>query len=381
MILLSQHSQRQETGSLFPLTPRFTIAEIGKPDAQGWSDHLRVLRDLISANQEMYPGIDHWFSAKVVPGLKSSERIAYVAYEGEKAVASVVLKLGGRSKFCHLRIHKDFQDQDLGQMFFTLMALETRRRAKEVHFTLPESLWYRKSGFFKSFGFSSVKKASRQYRHGDTELSCSAPHSAVWSAALNKLPELVSKFSVGGRSLGSDVLLSVRPKYAERLLAGTKLVEVRKRFSKKWLGRKAVLYASRPLGALVGEATINAIACGQPSDIWSRYESSIGCSREEFDGYVASADEVCAIELSDIVPYLSPVPLNQVEYLLNEDLRPPQSYSELNMGKNASWAKAVSIATLLHGRCGVVSRRSTFLADQREAIGRHRERSTSVCAL
>jgi predicted transcriptional regulator len=357
MIQLSQLSRREETGTLFPLQGQFRIVEIGKPDVEGWSDHVKVLRNLITANQTMYPDIDRWFSAKVVPGLKSSQRIAYVAYEGENPIASAVLKLGEKSKFCHLRIHEDFQDQDLGQMFFTLMTFEIRHHAKEVHFTLPESLWCKESGFFTSFGFSSTKKASRQYRRGDAELICSAPLSTIWSAVLNKVPELVTKFCVGGHSLGSDVLLSVKPKYAERLLAGSKLVEIRRKFSKKWLGRKAVLYASKPQGALVGEATIHSITRGRPADIWSRFETRIGGSWEEFEGYVASADEVSAIELCDVRPYRAPVPLDQVEYLLKEELRPPQSYCELTMQKNDVWAKAVSIATLLHGRCGVFSRR------------------------
>ncbi|MGO8790028.1 MAG: hypothetical protein ACLQVL_21945 [Terriglobia bacterium] len=249
-------------------------------------------------------------------------------------------------------------------MFFTLMAFEIRHRAKEVHFTLPESLWARRGGFFKSFGFSSARRASCQYRPGDTELSCSAPLSTVLSAAVNRVPDLMAKFSVGGRSLGTDVLMSVKPKYAERLLSGAKLIEVRKRFSKKWLGRRAVLYATQPQGALVGEAMINAITCGQPTDIWTNFESRIGCSWDEFAGYVASASQVCAIELSDVVPYISPVPLNQVEHLLQEDLRPPQSYCELNMEKNNGWAKAVSIATLLHGRCGIMTRRPTVAANR-----------------
>ena len=302
MAQLSQLSRQQETGSLFPLKGEFRIVELGKQDARGWSDHLEVLRDLITMNQDMYPDIDRWFTSKVVPGLKSSERVAYVAYEDEIPIASAVLKLGESSKFCHLRIREDFQDQDLGQMFFTLMAFEIRHRAKEVHFTLPESLWARRGGFFKSFGFSSARRASCQYRPGDTELSCSAPLSTVLSAAVNRVPDLMAKFSVGGRSLGTDVLMSVKPKYAERLLSGAKLIEVRKRFSKKWLGRRAVLYATQPQGALVGEAMINAITCGQPTDIWTNFESRIGCSWDEFAGYVASASQVCAIELSDVVP-------------------------------------------------------------------------------
>jgi predicted transcriptional regulator len=334
------------------------IVEIGNRDLGGWDDHIKVLRALINANQTMYPAIDRWFSTKVLPGLKSCKRIAYVAYEGDNPIASAVLKLGPRAKFCHLRIREDFQDQDLGQMFFTLMTLEIRHRSEEVHFTLPESLWTKKSGFFKSFGFSTATKAARQYRQGDTELICSAPLQTVLSAVLAKVPNLITKFSVGGHSLGSDLLMSVKPKYAERLLSGTKLVEIRKKFSRKWLGRRAVLYASQPQGALVGEATIHSITHGRPDDIWACFETDIGGSWDEFKGYTASAGEISAIQLSDIRPYRAPVPLDQIEYILQQDLRPPQSYCELNMQKNAPWAKAVSIATLLHSRCRVINRSS-----------------------
>ena len=86
----------------------------------------------------MYPGIGQWYSDKVLPGLKTSERIGYVAFEDERPIASAVLKKGERAKFCHLRIHEDFRDLDLGQMFFTQMTLEARHIAKEIHFTLPE---------------------------------------------------------------------------------------------------------------------------------------------------------------------------------------------------------------------------------------------------
>jgi predicted transcriptional regulator len=332
------------------------IVEIGEPDVSGWNDHVKVLRTLITANQTMYPDINRWFSTKVVPGLESSERIAYVAYEGEIAIASAVLKLGERAKFCHLRIREDFQDQDLGQMFFTLMTLEIRHRSKEVHFTLPESLWRKKCGFFKSFGFTTARKASRQYRQGDSELICSAPLQTVLSSVLTKIPNLITKFSVGGHFLGSDLLMSVKPKYAEQLFSGTKLVEIRKKFAKKWLGRRAVLYASRPQGALVGEATIDSITQGSPDDIWARFETSIGVSWDDFKDYTASAEDVSAILLSDIRPYRAPIPLDQIEYILQEDLRPPQSYCELSMQRNAHWARAVSIATLLHSRCRVINR-------------------------
>lgn len=340
----------QQNGSLFALAPRFRILQIGKNDARRITDELQTLRSFIVASASMYPNIDRWFDQKVVPGLKDSERVAYLGYESEEPIASAVLKLGARSKFCHLRVHQDFRDLDLGQMFFTQMTLEARHLAKEIHFTLPESLWYAKSHFFESFGFRSPGRAHRQYRSGDPELSCSAPLEVVWQAALKRLPNLVAKFSPAGFPLDKRILISVKPKYVERIVACAKPVEVRKRFSQRWLGCRAVLYGSHPLSSLVGEATIAAITCGTPERIWSVYGPRIGAERSEFDAYVASSEEVSAIELTDVTPYLAPVGLAQLSHLTGSELRPPQSFCDLRLGGSSPWTAAVAVATLLHGR-------------------------------
>src|SRR5258708_4742003 len=101
MTALKQISSYQNR-SLFPLAPRFRIAKIEDTDAKRVTDNLKTLRSLIVSSEGMYPAIGRWFVEKVVPGLRTRERLGYVAYEGEKPIASAVLKLGPRSKFCHL---------------------------------------------------------------------------------------------------------------------------------------------------------------------------------------------------------------------------------------------------------------------------------------
>ena len=169
--------------------------------------------------------------------MKDFRRIAYVAYLEEKPIASAVLKLGSHAKFCHLKIHERFQGSDLGQMFFTLMTFEAKRHiATDIHFTLPEGLWAERSEFFKSFGFENAKKSERQYRNGEAELACAAPISAVWANAISRASGLLGKFSIGGYSSSNRLLFSMKPQYAENVFKGEKQVEIRRRFSEKWLG-------------------------------------------------------------------------------------------------------------------------------------------------
>lgn len=347
----SKQKISQKADSLFPLSANFRIVKLGQNDARVCSDELKALTSLIVCNEDMYPNIARWFSEKVVPGLMSSERAAWVAYEGDKAIAAAVLKLGENAKFCHLRIESDFQDMDLGQLFFTQMTIETQNLAKKIHFTLPESLWQSKMKFFESFGFKKAAKSTRQYRKGDTELVCSAPHGVVRVAALNRLPGLIGKFNVNGYALYGDLLVSMKPRYAERILAGSKLVEIRKKFSEKWIGCKAILYSSSPQRALVGEATVRSVTSASPTAIWARFGTSIGCSAKDFKAYVGATEEVSAIELDEIFPYKQPISLSQISHLLGERLTPPQSYCDLRLTKGAgAWARAVSVASVLHGR-------------------------------
>lgn len=329
------------------LKPDLKIIRLSSNDAQKDTDQLSILEELILTNEAMYPGIDKWFSAKVVPGILTKERTALVGYQGEKPIVSAVVKKGLDTKFCHLKIHEDFRDNHLGEVFFALMALEVRHLAEGIHFTLPSSLWGQKTEFFKSFGFKDAVKAGHQYRIFDDELRCSAAFETVWQAVVEKLPKLRQNFTIDGRSMDDDLVMSVKPQYADSIIRGDKKVEVRRIFSKKWEGSRVSLYVSSPVRALVGSATIARVVESEPEELWDNYNGALGCSKQEYDSYVDSAKEVFAIELEDVHPFIARVPISQISNFITEDLKPPQSY--FNLKKNSSWAQAVSIATLLHG--------------------------------
>jgi len=336
-------------GHLFPKAPPFRIVQLGRDAARKQTDNLKFLQGSLLENESMYPGIDRWYSDKVLPGLRTGERFAYLAFENEKPVATAILKLGEHTKFCHVRIHEGFRDLALGQMIFTQMAFQARHQksVNDIHFTLPESLWNEKIEFFNSFGFAAARKASRQYRNGEEELFCSAPITMVWAQTLKKL-HLLQRFSPGGYSLSDKILLSMRPRYAERVFARTKQVEIRKKFSRRWQGRQAVVYGTQPLGALMGEVTMSEITVGPPTEIWERYGSRVGCTYEELRDYVGSSAEVYAIELANANPYTAPVGIAQISHLINEDLHPPQSFLNVKMDAGGPWGKAISVAGLLH---------------------------------
>ena len=344
--------KNEQSNSLFPLAANFRIVKLEEADARRDSDELKTLTSLVGASEDMYPSIHRWLREKVIPGLKSSQRAAWVAYEGDEPIAAAILKLGQDAKFCHLRIKRDFQDIDLGQLFFAQMTFETRHIAKEIHFTLPESLWETRASFFQSFGFVRAAKSSRQYRAGEDELVCSAPHEVVRLAALDRLPALARKFNVSGYALGGDLLVSMKPQYAERILSGSRSSRSEGSFRISGLGAKLCSILPALKKRLLGKPH-GSITSGTPEEIWARFHTGIGCNSNEFSAYVGPATAVSAIELDDVFPYKEPITLSQISYLLglDEDLRPPQSYCDLRLDNSQSaWAKAATVASVLHGR-------------------------------
>jgi predicted transcriptional regulator len=91
------------------------------------------------------------------------------------------------------------------------------------------------------------------------------------------------------------VLLSVKPPHVERLMAGTKTVELRRRRWRVPPGTVALVYASGTTRALVGSVVVGATEAGSPEDIWHSHGLASEITREEFDSYFAGAQEAIAI--------------------------------------------------------------------------------------
>lgn len=327
--------------------PDFSIAHITPSDVRKRTDNFYGLQGLISENEPMYPGIDRWFDGKVCSGLLTSERSAFVGILNGKPVASAIVKRAERAKICHLSVSAGVQEQHLGELFFVLMILQVQHRAKALHFTLPEGLWEKRSGFFESFGFRGYETSRRQYRGAEQEYSCSAQFSEVWTAMSQKLPKLATAFTSNGYGLNKSLVMSLKPRWAEAILSGKKTVEIRRAFSQKWEGHDISLYAAAPVQSLVGEARIERVVSGSADDLWLRYQGALGCDRQALYDYAAGAPKIFALELKGIRRFPVPIKLKNLAAVFGEAMTAPQSYARINSA--SSWARYVALSALLNG--------------------------------
>src|SRR6185436_6003636 len=89
---------------------RFQVVRLEEGDVRSKTDHFTELKNLILAHEGMYPDIEKWFRSKVCPGVRSTERAAFVGYLDQKPVVSAVVKRGENAKFCHLHITQGLRE-------------------------------------------------------------------------------------------------------------------------------------------------------------------------------------------------------------------------------------------------------------------------------
>ncbi|OBU10764.1 ASCH domain-containing protein [Morganella psychrotolerans] len=118
------------------------------------------------------------------------------------------------------------------------------------------------------------------------------------------------------------ILLSIKPEYVNKILSGEKRFEFRKvNFSKQKI-TTVLIYATKPVGKLVGEFEVTNIHQGSPDLIWKITKSFAGIDRKYFDSYYEGRDKAIAIAIGKVSIYKRPIDLNT----LGGKVTPPQSF-------------------------------------------------------
>ena len=125
-------------------------------------------------------------------------------------------------------------------------------------------------------------------------------------------------------SVGRVALLSIHPRFAEAIFDGTKRVELR-RIPVAADTTHVVVYATAPVGAVIGWFEVEGIDTDSRTAIWNTHRHHSGVSRTEYRAYFSGAPRASAIRIKQAF---------QLETVLALDAlpgvkRPPQSYQYL----------------------------------------------------
>lgn len=106
---------------------------------------------------------------------------------------------------------------------------------------------------------------------------------------------------------GSAILLSVKPKFADLIVDGSKLVELRRSVPAQTVGTIAI-YSSSPVQAIVALADVSETVEASPTKLWAiAKENGGGLTRAQLMDYFDSKSTGFAIMLQNVRVYDKPV--------------------------------------------------------------------------
>jgi predicted transcriptional regulator len=125
----------------------------------------------------------------------------------------------------------------------------------------------------------------------------------------------------------STLLLSVHTPFADRILAGTKRVELRRRLPRAV--DTVLLYATSPKMALVGSFTVESILRLPLGKLWRRVRDIAGITRAEFLDYFNGLTEGVGIFVEKAKRFDQPIYLSELRAFW-PGFHPPQGFRYLD---------------------------------------------------
>ena len=118
-----------------------------------------------------------------------------------------------------------------------------------------------------------------------------------------------------------NVILSIKPKFVEEIIAGRKRFEFRKKSFKQDVNTVFV-YASSPICRIVGEFKLGAVLEGTPEQVWSMTANHSGITKRFYDQYFSCHEVSYALEIKSFKRYKTPIN----PYQAIKDFHAPQSF-------------------------------------------------------
>lgn len=129
--------------------------------------------------------------------------------------------------------------------------------------------------------------------------------------------------------MGKILLISVRPEFAEKILNGTKTIELRKSCPSVDIGDLVVIYSTLPEKAIVGTCVVERIIKKAPHQLWRQYSNKLGIDKKRYFEYFKDTEVAVGIILNSIDKLDQKLSLDSVRRAIPE-FSPPQTFRYLD---------------------------------------------------
>lgn len=122
-----------------------------------------------------------------------------------------------------------------------------------------------------------------------------------------------------------NVLLPIRPRYADAIMDGEKRFEFRRR---PFRARPdvVVVYSTSPVQQVIGWFTVEEMIESDPHDLWERFGAWGSIDKSAFDAYFDGSKGAMALRIGEVFKLKHPMPLEE----LTGSRRPPQAFQYID---------------------------------------------------
>lgn len=111
-----------------------------------------------------------------------------------------------------------------------------------------------------------------------------------------------------------NVIISVKPEYALKIISGEKTIELRRRFPVDGVvGGLALIYASSPIKEIIGYAIIEEVKEYRVGTLWNLSKNHACVSKDFFNSYFEGVESGFALKLGMPVKALKTLQLKRME--------------------------------------------------------------------
>lgn len=128
--------------------------------------------------------------------------------------------------------------------------------------------------------------------------------------------------------MSKAAILSIKPVYAQQILAGTKDIELRRSAMGLSRGDVVLVYVSAPEQSLRLWFRISEVEKLSVDEMWQRYHARLGIAHEDYRAYFEGVAEAVGLHVGELQALDPGVPLDEIRKLV-PDFVPPQGIAWL----------------------------------------------------